>query len=184
MYGDYGNPLYNQHLNPYMQYGQNPYQQQPKQDVVKVNGENGARAFPIGANSSALLLDESGEIVWLVVTDGAGYKTVMPYDITPHKVAPAPDYSTLEQRIERLEGLINANTADTSTARYESCSAESKCSSNSKVNECSEERTERRSPYAANDKQQPTVQSSTQRNASTGWHAQGSIYEPSKVNGA
>ena len=116
MYGDYGNPLYNQHLNPYMQYGQNPYQQQPKQDVIKVNGENGARAFPIGANSSALLLDESGEIVWLVVTDGAGYKTVMPYDITQHQVAPAPDFQTLDQRISRLEGIINEFTGDTTAA--------------------------------------------------------------------
>ena len=119
MYGDFGSPLYNQHINPYMQYQQNPYQQQPKQDVVKVNGENGARAFPIGANSSALLLDSSGELVWLVTTDGAGYKTVMPYDISPHQATPTPDFTTLEQRIERLEGIINGNTSDTSTARRE-----------------------------------------------------------------
>ena len=182
MYGDFGSPLYNQHINPYM-YAQNPYQQQPKQDVVKVNGENGARAFPIGANSSALLLDETGEIVWLVVTDGAGYKTVMPYDITPHKVAPAPDFTTLEQRIERLEGIINANTTNTSTTRNESRPAEPEFLSTPKVDERSQERTEWRSPYAAGDREQPSVQSSPQRNAGTGWHAQGSFYEQSKVNG-
>ena len=118
MYGDFSSPLYNPNINPYM-YAQTPYQQQPKQDVIKVNGENGARAFPIGANSSALLLDSSGELVWLVTTDGAGYKTVMPYDITPHQATPTPDFTTLEQRIERLEGIINGNTSDTSTARRE-----------------------------------------------------------------
>lgn len=99
--------------NPYMQY--NPYFQQPqmpRQEVIKVNGENGARAYTIGANSSALLLDSSGRLVWLVTTDGAGYKTIAPYDITPHQEAPQPDYSTLEQRISRLEGIINVNTAD------------------------------------------------------------------------
>lgn len=121
MYGNPAtNPLYNPMINPYIQSNmqQNPYQQQPRQEVVKVNGENGARAFPIGANSSAILLDESGKLIWLVTTDGAGYKTVSPYDITPHQVAPAPDYSTLEQRIERLEGMIinGSNTADSSTA--------------------------------------------------------------------
>lgn len=183
MYGDYGNPLYNQHLNPYMQYGQNPYQQQPKQDVIKVNGENGARAFPIGANSSALLLDESGEIVWLVVTDGAGYKTVMPYDITPHQVAPAPDYNTLEQRIERLEGLINAHTTDTTAARNESRATESEYSAASKANERGAECEGRRSSYAADDRKQSSVQPNTPRNAGTGWHAQGSVYEQGKVNG-
>ena len=118
----YGDALYNPMINPYLQ-AQNPYQQHLKQEVVKVNGENGARAFPIGANSSTLLLDTSGVIIWLVTTDGAGYKTVMPYDITPHQEAPPPDYSTLEQRISRLEGLIHERTTDTSTARtdYAKC---------------------------------------------------------------
>ena len=84
--------------------------------VVKVNGENGARAYQIGPNSSALLLDESGLMVWLVTSDGAGYKTVSPYDIKPHQSAPAPDYGSLESRIKRLEEIINGNTADSSAA--------------------------------------------------------------------
>lgn len=91
--------------NPYIPY----YQPQPSQ-VIKVNGENGARAYTMGANSSALLLDESGLLVWLVVSDGAGYKTVTPYDITPHQVTPAPDYGSLESRIKRLEDMINDTT--------------------------------------------------------------------------
>lgn len=107
----------NMNINPYLNAFQpTAYQQQPKQEVVKVNGENGARAYPIGPNSSALLLDESGVMIWLVTSDGAGYKTVSPYDITPHQAAPAPDYNTLEQRITRLEGLINGNTSNSATA--------------------------------------------------------------------
>ena len=96
----------NPYLNPYFQ---QPVYQQPT-TVTKVNGENGARAYQIGANSSALLLDETGLLVWLITTDGAGYKTVTPYDITPHKVAPAPDYGSLESRIKKLEDLINDST--------------------------------------------------------------------------
>ena len=106
--------------NFFPQMPQNPYMQavQPqKQEVVKVNGENGARAYQMPPNSSALLLDESGQLVWLVVSDGAGYKSVGAYDITPHQEAPAPDYGSLEQRIARLEETINAYTADTSNAR-------------------------------------------------------------------
>ena len=99
--------------NPYL----NPYFQQPvPSQVIKVNGENGARSYQMGANSSALLLDESGLIVWLCTTDGAGYKTVSAYDITPHQITPAQDFTSLESRIKRLEDMMNA-TADSSATR-------------------------------------------------------------------
>jgi len=111
MYGDYGNHLYTPAVNPYL----NHFQPQQKQEVVRVNGENGARAFPMGANGSALLLDESGLIIWLVTTDGAGYKTVAPYDISPHQTVPAPDISTLEARIKKLEDVLHEFTEDTAT---------------------------------------------------------------------
>ena len=60
--------------NPYFSgFGMNMMPQYPQtaqlgqqSQVVRVNGENGARAFQMGANSSALLLDESGLMVWLV----------------------------------------------------------------------------------------------------------------------
>ena len=127
----YGNP-YMQNFNPYQQLQlQQAQPQQPQQEVVKVNGEPGARAYPMGANSSALLLDSSGLLVWLVTTDGAGYKTVSAYDITPHQEAPAPDYSSLEQRISRLEGMIHESTSNSTAARRESYAVKSEFSTNS-----------------------------------------------------
>jgi hypothetical protein len=129
--------------NPYMQ----PAQQQPalpKMEVVKVNGENGARAFSMGPNSSAILLDESGTMIWLVTTDGAGYKTVGAFDITQHQAAPAPDFNALEQRIARLEGLINGTATDSSDAR-------SKASDNSSGSSASAGK--RYDPYGSGRKQ-------------------------------
>lgn len=105
------NPLYGTPYPPQLQ------PQQPRQEVVKVNGEPGARAYSMGPNSSALLLDETGTLVWLVTTDGAGYKSVAPYDISPHQAAPAPDFSDLEERVRRLEEAIKHDTADTANAR-------------------------------------------------------------------
>ena len=104
-------------MMPYQAPYQSPAIQAPQSQVVRVNGENGARAYQIGANSSALLLDESGAMVWLVTTDGAGYKTVAPYDIVPHQSAPAPDFSALETRVQRLEEMINGNSRNTGPAR-------------------------------------------------------------------
>lgn len=113
---NYQNPF----INPYgmaQQYMPAAVPQAPQQQVVRVNGENGARAFQIGANSSALLLDESGTLVWLVTSDGAGYKTVAAYDIAPHQAEPLPDFGSLETRIKRLEEKMNANAGNSSAAR-------------------------------------------------------------------
>ena len=82
-------------------------QTQQRMEIIRVNGEGGARAYQMPPSSNALLLDEANPLVWLVQTDGAGYKTVTPYTITPYQAAPAPDLGTLEQRISRLEGMIN-----------------------------------------------------------------------------
>jgi len=102
-------------FNPYgfMQQYQNVPTPQQNTQVVKVNGENGAKAYQMGANSSALLLDESGLLVWLVTSDGAGYKTVSAYDIVPHKPVPAPDYGSIENRIQKLEEIVDAYSRNT-----------------------------------------------------------------------
>lgn len=111
----YPNPYYNmQNLLQGQQRQTDMYA--PHMEVVRVNGRNGADAFRMGPNSSALLLDVSGLIVWAVTTDGAGYKTVMPYDISPHRDAPAPDFASLEERITRLEGILNGSTGNSSAA--------------------------------------------------------------------
>ena len=108
MYGNY---------QPYqMPMFQNPYQarldamQQPmaqRCEITRVNGRNGAEAFQLPPNSSSLLLDETAPIVWLAQTDGAGYKTLTPYSISPYQPAPPVDVQSLEDRVKRLEELLN-----------------------------------------------------------------------------
>lgn len=78
-----------------------------RQEIVKVHGENGARAYQMAANSSALLLDDTDAIVWLVQTDGAGCKTLSPFTITPYHAAPAIDLQDLKARLEKLEEKFN-----------------------------------------------------------------------------
>lgn len=87
-----------------------------KTEIIRVHGENGARAFQMAPNSSVLLLDESAPLVWLAQTDGAGYKTVTPYTITPYQAAPAPDLGSLEGRIKRLEDMLNGWKPDAGNA--------------------------------------------------------------------
>ena len=113
------NPYPNPYMSPYgMQPNYQTFQSGPQMQVTKVNGENGARTFQMGANSSALLLDENGLMVWLVTSDGAGYKTVAAYDIVPHQEAPKPDWNELDTRIRKLEVMMHGgNTTDTAATR-------------------------------------------------------------------
>lgn len=104
--------MYENFWQPYM----TPYQmrysaQQPafnaKLEVIRVNGRNGAEAFQMPPNSSIILLDESAPLIWLKMTDGAGYPTLTPYRIEPVKSELAPDVSSLEARIKRLEERLD-----------------------------------------------------------------------------
>ena len=88
-----------------------------KHEIVKVNGRPGAEAFQMAPNSSVLLLDETAPIIWLKMTDGAGYPTLTPYTITPYQPEPDVDVKTLAERIERLEGIINGESDNTGARR-------------------------------------------------------------------
>lgn len=107
---------YNQQLSQMLL--QNSLQQAQKQEIIKVNGKGGANAFQLAPDSSALLLDTSAPIVWLAQTDGAGYKTLLAYDIKPHEEEKEVDvYKSLEDRITKLEETVNAKSNSTNAKR-------------------------------------------------------------------
>lgn len=84
-----------------------------RQEVIRVNGRNGAEAYQMAPNSSILLLDETAPIIWLKTTDGASYPTITGYQISPLEtktVTSETDISSLEARIARLEELVNGKS--------------------------------------------------------------------------
>lgn len=99
-------PQHNSQFVPQSQFYQPWGQSLPRQEIIRVNGENGARAYQMAPNSTALLLDESAPLVWLIQTDGAGYKTATPYTITPYQAQTEPDYRTLKEEIGKLDEKI------------------------------------------------------------------------------
>lgn len=116
--------MFNQYLPQQPQYNGYPQMRQygtQRQEVVRVNGEGGANAYQLMPNSSALLLDETAPVVWLVTTDGAGYKSMTPYKIAPY--VPENPQKSLEERIKRLEDMIYAKSNDatlTAAGEYDS----------------------------------------------------------------
>ena len=80
---------------------------QQKQEIIKVNGYEGANAYQMAVNSSALLLDINNPVVYLKQTDGAGYASITAYKIEPLKETMQATTNDLELRIKRLEDIIN-----------------------------------------------------------------------------
>lgn len=100
-------------------YGINPGQP-PAQTIrnkIYVSGIEGARSYPIGAGSEALFLDNEKSVIYDVLVDNSGKRTVSAYDIVPHQEVPPVDpsvYATreellkLREEIERLKGAKDA----------------------------------------------------------------------------
>lgn len=97
-----------------------PYQAN-RQEVVRVNGQNGANAYMLPPNSSILLLDETAPIIWLKTTDGAGYPT-----LTPYKIEPYVEKNPLEERIARLEELVYEQQSNATKSNSRQKSADDK----------------------------------------------------------
>lgn len=106
LYDNIYNPLQPNSLYPYYQPTNIIQQQQLMQrmEIIKVNGKNGAEALALAPNSSALLLDIHDPIVWFVSTDGAGYKTCMPYQISPYKAA---NESSIDEIVSRINARLD-----------------------------------------------------------------------------
>lgn len=101
--------MYNNNL--YGPYQYNMGLQLQRQEVVRVNGKNGADAYQMAPNSSVLLLDETAPVIWLKTTDGASYPTITGYKITPLETKVSTEsieniYEKLNGRITRLEELM------------------------------------------------------------------------------
>ncbi len=111
LFGNGYNPNPNPNPNPVPNYyGGINANNFPRYSIIQVRGQNGAEALQMAPNSKVLLLDETDPLIWFVQTDGAGYKTVTPYTISPYQPAPPVDLNSIEQRLSALEEKINAKS--------------------------------------------------------------------------
>lgn len=105
----FGQPQFNMANQPFTQYSNNPR----RTEIIHVNGENGARTLQMMPNSQALLLDDTAPLVWLAQTDGAGYKTLTPYTITPYQPEPEISLKDIEARLTKIEEAMNHAKSNT-----------------------------------------------------------------------
>lgn len=85
---------YNPNLNYMGQ--QNPYQvqtwgqtnqfaqQATAQQLIRVNGIEGAKAYQMPPNSTAALFDSNNDLMYIKITDGAGFPTIRTFAFTEY----------------------------------------------------------------------------------------------------
>lgn len=92
------------------QYGSTPPMQSFSQQLIRVKGIEGAKAYHMPPNSMAALFNDSEDIMYIKETDGAGYPTIRTYrfSIVEDSLASSPnlaDYLTRNEFSLAIENL-------------------------------------------------------------------------------
>lgn len=105
-FNNYGSPYFGQN---YIQMPTQQAYQRPmvQSEIMRVNGEAGAKSVRLRPNGGVLRLDETSPILWLIQADGAGYTTATPFTISRYQQAPQIDLNSLENRVKKLEDILN-----------------------------------------------------------------------------
>ena len=100
----------NQYYNPQMN-NQQIYPQIQTQNLIRVNGIEGAKAYKMSANSIVSLFDANDDIMYIKSTDGAGFPSIRTFSFTEVKEQNKPiqqvDYISREEFEEFKKELMN-----------------------------------------------------------------------------
>lgn len=122
-------------LNGFNNYNQFPQQlNQPQistQNLIRVNGIDGAKAYQMPANSTVALFDNNEDIMYIKTTDGAGFPAIRTFAFNEvvgntNPIQDTADYVTRDEFNKLKEELLNGkqsisrsksnlNTADKSS---------------------------------------------------------------------
>lgn len=92
-------------------YNQQNYQQEQAQNLIRVNGIDGAKTYQMPANSTVALFDSNEDIMYIKTTDGAGFPSIRTFSFTEvkeqNKPIPQVDYISREEFEEFKKELMN-----------------------------------------------------------------------------
>lgn len=115
-----------------MEYNYNPYMYnqvgnpRPTNNVVRVTGIEGAKAYQLAPNSSVALFDGNEDIFFFKSTDGAGFPTIRAFEfseiplsslthvIDTSQYVNIEDFNTLKESVEKLVKELGGNDGEQS----------------------------------------------------------------------
>ena len=100
----------NQYYNPQMN-NQQIFPQEQTQNLIRVNGIDGAKTYQMPANSTVALFDCNEDIMYIKTTDGAGFPSIRTFnfvEITQNeKSNVSQDYISRQEFEEFKKELMN-----------------------------------------------------------------------------
>ena len=100
------NPYYNYPIN-----NQPIFSQNQVQNLIRVNGIEGAKAYQMSANSTVSLFDANEDIMYIKTTDGAGFPVIRTFSFSEIKEENKPvekvDYISRQEFEEFKKELMN-----------------------------------------------------------------------------
>lgn len=103
-------------LNGFNNYNQFPQQlnqpQMSTQNLIRVNGIDGAKAYQMPANSTVALFDNNEDIMYIKTTDGAGFPAIRTFAFNEvvdntNPIQDTADYVTRDEFNKLKEELLN-----------------------------------------------------------------------------
>lgn len=86
-------------------------QQEQPQNLIRVNGLEGAKAYQMSANSTVALFDANNDLMYVKSTDGAGFPSIRTFTFSElqeePKTAQNVDYISREEFEEFKKELMN-----------------------------------------------------------------------------
>lgn len=100
----------NQYYNPQMN-NQQIFPQEQTQNLIRVNGMEGAKTYQMSANSTVALFDSNEDIMYIKTTDGAGFPSIRTFSFTEvkeeNKSTQQVDYISRQEFEEFKKELMN-----------------------------------------------------------------------------
>lgn len=94
-----------------------PFSNQPVNNIIKVTGIDGAKAYQIPSNSSVALFDSNEDIVYIKTTDSAGYPTLRAFRVTLMEIednyVTRKEFNELKEIMANVEQYIRETTPNT-----------------------------------------------------------------------
>ena len=100
------NQYYNQQMN-----NQQIFPQEQTQNLIRVNGIDGAKTYQMSANSTVALFDSNEDIMYIKTTDGAGFPSIRTFNFVEikqnEKSSGSQDYISRQEFEEFKKELMN-----------------------------------------------------------------------------
>lgn len=100
----------NQYYNPQMN-NQQIFSQEQTQNLIRVNGIDGAKTYQMPANSTVALFDSNEDIMYIKTTDGAGFPSIRTFNFVEikqnEKSSVNQDYISRQEFEEFKKELMN-----------------------------------------------------------------------------